>query len=88
MKYFLIANNLFGYFRQLQTIYFGLSGANNLFQCLRLCKQFISKVFISPLPNPQNNGPSLILVRVPKGGSAEPWSPEISAVEPGALSFY
>ena len=26
--------------------------------------------------------------RVPKGGSLEPWSPEISAVEPGALSFY
>ena len=24
----------------------------------------------------------------PKGGSLEPWSPEISAVEPGALSFY
>ena len=54
MKYFLIANNLFGYFRQLQAIYFGLSRANNLFQCLRLCKQFISKVFISPLPHPQN----------------------------------
>lgn len=26
--------------------------------------------------------------RVPKGGSLEPWSPEISAVEPGARSFY
>ena len=26
--------------------------------------------------------------RVPKGGSLEPWSPEISAVEFGALSFY
>ena len=25
--------------------------------------------------------------RVPKGGSLEPWSPEISAVEPGARSF-
>ena len=28
------------------------------------------------------------LRRVPKGGSLEPWSPEISAVEPGALPFY
>ena len=31
------------------------------------------------------------VVRVPKGGvpgALEPWSPEISAVEPGALSFY
>ena len=27
-------------------------------------------------------------IRVPKGGSLEPWSPEISAVEPEALSFY
>ena len=27
-------------------------------------------------------------VRVSKGGSLEPWSPEISAVEPGARSFY
>ena len=27
-------------------------------------------------------------IRVPKGGSLEPWSPEISAVEPGALPFY
>ena len=28
------------------------------------------------------------LTSVPKGGSLEPWSPEISAVEPGAQSFY
>ena len=28
------------------------------------------------------------LIRVPKGGSLKPWSPEISAVEPGALPFY
>ena len=28
------------------------------------------------------------IIRVPKGGSPEPWSPEFSAVEPGALLFY
>ena len=32
--------------------------------------------------------PGVNLIRVPKGGSLEPWSPEISVVEPGARSFY
>ena len=27
-------------------------------------------------------------IRVPKGGFLEPWSPEISVVEPGVRSFY
>ena len=30
----------------------------------------------------------VLIFRVPKGGSLEPWSPEISVVEPGALIFY
>ena len=62
MKFFLIASNLFCSFMQLQTICF----ASNSFQYLRLCKQFISNAFSSPLPHPQtlglNNEPSLKLV--------------------------
>ena len=62
LKIFLVASNLFCSFMQLQIICL----ANNLFQYLRLCKQFISKVFSSALPHPQtlglNNGLSLKLV--------------------------
>ena len=57
MKNFLIRYHLFWF----------IARANNLFQCLRLCTQFISKFSAPPSTTPKrlgvNSEPSLILVR-------------------------
>ena len=51
---------------------------------LKLVSLGKSQKFFPPNFQSRNNqGP-----KVGEGGSLEPWSPEISAVEPGALSFY